>query len=142
MEVIIALILAIATEVGIPPQFAQCVALQENPTLNPELIAGPNANGTYDYGIMGLNSKYIDSFVNDYWDKPWRFDWKNPYDNIYVGLKHLKWLMNKPDMNIWQALVAYNSGYARVKDGSPPNMSIEYANRTFNRWNKMRGYKY
>jgi soluble lytic murein transglycosylase-like protein len=135
---ILSLLIAIATEVGVDPSLAQAVALQENPNLIPDLVAGPNANGTYDYGIMGLNSAYLDYFVAQYWDKEDVFDWKRPEHNIYVGLRHLKYLMDIPGWNAWMALVGFNAGEIPVRSGSPPNSSIEYANRVFARWKKER----
>jgi hypothetical protein len=134
--VILSLLFTIATEVGVDPGLAQAVALQENPQFIPDLVAGPNDNGTYDYGIMGLNSAYIDYFAARYWDKEEVFDWKIPEHNIYVGLRHLKYLISIPGWNAWTALVAYNAGESSVRSGSPPDVSIEYANRIFIRWQK------
>lgn len=130
----------IALEIGVPPYLALSVALEENPALVPEMIAGPNRNGTYDFGIMGINSNYMNHFVSEYWDKDWTFNWKNPYDNIYIGIKHLKELLDKPDLNIWQAIIAYNCGYTGFKKG-PPGASVDYACRVFERWNFYRKYQ-
>jgi hypothetical protein len=141
--VILSLLISIATEVGIDPCLAQAVALQENPLLISELVAGPNNNGTYDYGIMGLNSAYVDYFVVQYWDKEGVFSWKNPEHNIYVGLRHLKYLIDVSRSNIWLALIFYNSGQKWYIDGSnPPMSSVDYANRIFTRWNSSRNYKW
>jgi hypothetical protein len=140
---IMSLLIAIATEVGIDPCLAQAVALQENPDLIPDLVAGPNKNGTYDCGIMGLNSSYIGYFATRYWDKEGIFDWKNPEHNIYVGLRHLKYLIRAAHFNIWLALIFYNSGQKWYADGGiPPEPSVEYANRIFTRWNAYRNYKW
>jgi soluble lytic murein transglycosylase-like protein len=141
MEIILALILTISAEVGVDPHLAQAVALQENPALDPSLVSGPNRNGTNDLGIMGLNDGYVNHFVLTYWDKGWTFNWKTPYDNIYVGLRHLKWLLSIPELNTWFAVLAYNAGLQGMKDG-PPESSIEYANRVFERYNALRKYKW
>jgi hypothetical protein len=141
--VILSLLITIATEVGVDPCLAQAVALHENPRLIPDLVAGPNNNGTYDYGILGLNSAYIDYFTAQYWDKEGVFDWKNPEHNIYVGLRHLKYLIGVSHFNIWLALVFYNSGQKwHMEGGVPPASSVEYANRIFARWNAYRNYKW
>jgi soluble lytic murein transglycosylase-like protein len=83
---------------------------------------------------MQLNPNYIDYFVEKYWDKGWAFDWRNPYDNIYVGLRHLKYLLMIRDFNAWQAIMAYNCGEYAVRSGAPPASSIEYANAVFTVW--------
>jgi soluble lytic murein transglycosylase-like protein len=125
----IALILAIALEVGVDGPLAVEIAKKENQKLDPHKIGV-----TGDLGIMQLNPNYIDYFVVKYWDKPGVFDWKNPEHNIYVGLRHLKYLLSKPGYNVWKALVAYNAGEGAVRSGDPPNSSIEYANYIMSRW--------
>jgi soluble lytic murein transglycosylase-like protein len=123
-----ALILAIALEVGIPPYFALSIALTENPTLNP-LAINVNSDGTLDRGIMQLNSSWFNGA------------WRDPEENIRAGCNHIKWLLSLPGMNYWLAAVAYNCGYGRLLE-NPPNVSIEYANRVFARWNVYRCYPY
>jgi soluble lytic murein transglycosylase-like protein len=125
----IALILAIALEVGIDGNLAVVVALAENSSLEAEKIG---VSG--DLGIMQLNPKYLDFFIGKYWDKPDIFDWRNPAHNIYIGLRHLKYLMTIPDFNAWQAIMAYNCGEYAVRSGSPPMVSIEYANGIYIAW--------
>jgi soluble lytic murein transglycosylase-like protein len=137
-----ALLISISAEVGIDPFLAQALALQENPAMNPTLIVGPNRDGTYDLGIMGLNDAYVNTFVKAYWDKTWTFNWREPYDNIYIGLKHLKWLIDRPEVNTpWFALVSYNCGLQGMMNG-PPDESVEYANAVFRRYNSLRKYKW
>jgi soluble lytic murein transglycosylase-like protein len=125
----IALILAIALEVGIDGNLALSVARAENPALEAECIGI-----TGDLGIMQLNPNYVDYFVEKYWDKGWVFDWRTPYDNVYVGLKHLKYLVSLPGFNVWMALVAYNAGESAVRSGRPPNSSIDCANNILFSW--------
>jgi hypothetical protein len=87
--------------------------------------------------MMRLNPKYIDYFVEKYWDKGRAFDWRTPYDNIYVGLRHLKNLMSVPGRNIWQSIICYNAGGRWLLLGdNPPGRSIEYANLVFSLWLK------
>jgi len=125
----VALILAIALEVGIDGNLAVSVARAENPALEAERIGI-----TGDLGIMQLNPMYLDYFVDRYWDKDWVFDWRTPYDNVYVGLKHLKYLVSLPGFNVWMALIAYNAGESAVRSGKPPDSSIDYANTIMWRW--------
>jgi hypothetical protein len=141
--VILSLIISVAAETGIDPYLARALVLQENPALVPDLAAGPNADGTYDLGLAGLNSAYIGYFMEKYWDNEWAFDWREPYDNLYVGLRHLRYLIRAARANAWLALIFYNAGQRWYMDGGvPPPESIEYANRVFRRWNGYRGYKW
>jgi hypothetical protein len=125
----IALILAIALEVGVDGRLAVLIAGAENP----DLIAN-KIGVTGDLGIMQLNPKYIDYFVDKYWDRPGVFDWRNPEHNTYIGLRHLKYLMAVPEFNAWQSIMAYNCGEYAVRSGAPPNSSIEYANAVYIAW--------
>lgn len=126
---LIALILAIALEVGVDGNLAVSVALAENSALESERIGV-----TGDLGIMQLNPKYLDYFVDQYWDKDWVFNWRVPYDNIYIGLKNLKYLLSIPSFNEWQAILAYNAGEGNVRNGTPKSESIDYANQVYAAW--------
>ena len=134
MQTIIALILSIALNVGVDGNLAVSLALTENRELDP-LAVGT----TGDLGIMQLNPYYLDYFVQEYWDKPEVFNWRNPEHNIYVGLRYLKYLIDIPGLNVWQAVIAYNCGIVPVLNGAPPNMSIEYANTVFFTWQERTG---
>jgi hypothetical protein len=125
----IALIFAIALEVGIDGWLAVAVAVAENAALEADKIGV-----TGDLGIMQLNPKYIDYFIGRYWDKPGIFDWRNPEHNIYVGLRHLKYLLAIPEFSAWQAILAYNCGESAARSGAPPASSIEYANAVHTAW--------
>jgi soluble lytic murein transglycosylase-like protein len=127
-EVIEAMIITIALEVGIPPYLALSIALEENQTMNP-LAVHINPDGSRDLGIMQLN---------DSWFKG---NWQDPETNIRAGCDHIKRLLSLPNMNYWLVAVAYNCGYGRLLE-KPPDVSIEYANRVFDRWNVYRGYPY
>jgi soluble lytic murein transglycosylase-like protein len=127
-EIIEALILAIALEVGIPPYLALSIALEENSMLNP-MAVHINADGSRDLGIMQLN---------DSW---YRGNWQDPETNIRAGCELIKELIGKPGMNYWLVCVSYNCGYSRLLE-KPPGASIEYANRVFERWNKYQKYPF
>ncbi len=120
------IIIAVALEIGIPPTLATAVVKVENPDYNPYLV-GPSG----DLGIMQLNPRYLAWFIERYWHIDEPFNWQNPEHNIRVGLKHLKYLMSVHGWNTWQALIAYNCGEERLLTGKPPNVSIEYANKIF-----------
>jgi soluble lytic murein transglycosylase-like protein len=127
-EVIQAMIITIAIDVGVPPYLALSIALEENPVLNP-LTVNINPNGSRDLGVMQLNDAW---FTGEWWD---------PETNIRAGCELIKELMSKPSMNYWLVCIAYNCGYGRLLE-RPPDVSIEYANRVFTRWNVYRRYSY
>jgi len=126
----VALILAIAAESGVPPNFALAIALKENPTLNPASINRVNDNGTLDLGVMQLNSSWF------------KGNWRDPETNIRAGCRHIKALMGKPEINtFWAVAAAYNCGYRRFLSG-PPAASIEYANSVMESWLALEGVRY
>jgi hypothetical protein len=116
MEIIEALIIAIALETGVPPFLALSVTLEENQTLDP-LAVHVNPNGSRDLGIMQLNDSWYSG------------EWRDPETNIRAGCLVLKELLAKPDLNVWQAVIAYNCGYHGFKKG-----------RQGHRWNMPVGY--
>jgi soluble lytic murein transglycosylase-like protein len=136
---IIALILSIALDIGVPPYFALSIALEENSTLNPEAVSQPNRNGSRDLGLMQLNSNYIECFIERFWDNPWDFNWQKPFDNIYIACRLIKSLMNTPGANtFWAVAVCYNAGTDWLISGyDPPDSSINYASRVMNRWHEL-----
>lgn len=128
-ETMIAIILAIALEVGIDDNLAASVATAENPAFDAGKIG---VSG--DLGIMQLNPKYLGYFVERYWGKPDMFDWRNPEHNIYVGLRHLNYLLAVQGFNAWQSIMAYNCGESAVRNGTPPPAAIDYANAVYTAW--------
>jgi soluble lytic murein transglycosylase-like protein len=130
-EVIMSLILVIAAEVGIPPHFALAVALTENQNLDP-LAVHWNADGTFDGGVMQLNSKYFADI-----------DWRDPETNIRAGCQHIKKLMNLPGLNTyWAVACVYNCGYARFITDGPMEDTINYAGCVMVRWKELLGLSY
>jgi soluble lytic murein transglycosylase-like protein len=128
-EVIQAMILTIAIEVGVPSYLALSIALEENNTLDP-LAVNINPDGSRDLGVMQLNNSW------------YRGNWRDPEENIRSGCELIKELISKPGMNYWLVCIAYNCGYGRLREKPPPDVSIEYANRVFARWNVYRRYIY
>ena len=137
MTEIAALVMAIALEMGVPPYFALAIA-QEESGLNPAAISPENSNGTRDYGVMQLNSQYKAYFIDLYWDKNHEFNWENPEDNIYLGCRIIKGLMEHPSINTyWVLAICYNAGCNWLLNGNPPpESSREYATRVMRRWEK------
>lgn len=130
-QAIAALVLVIASEFGLPPYFVLAVAIEENNTLNPVAVSPINKNGTFDLGVMQLNSA---SYGHIAWD--------NPEVNIRAGCLHIKNLMKEPKINTyWGVAVAYNCGYARFAS-EPPKESIDYGGRVMKRWRSLEGVDY
>jgi len=123
---IMALILAIAAEVGISPQFALAVALEENSTLNP-IATHQNQDGTFDGGVMQLNSSWF------------KGNWDDPTDNIRAGCLYIKDLIDNPlTTTYWSVAVCYNAGTRWLtRKEKPPDASIEYACRVIERFNNL-----
>ena len=121
--IITALILSIAAEIGIPPEFALSIALEENHALNPNAI-NKNKDGTYDGGIFQLNSSWYKGDIFD------------PETNIRAGCQHIKTLIDDQRLNTyWGVAASYNCGIGRfLSDEGPPLQSIDYAGRVMNRW--------
>jgi soluble lytic murein transglycosylase-like protein len=137
---IIALVLSIALDVGVgvDGRLALAIIEQENAVCDPKAVH-QNKNGTRDLGIMQINSASIPGFLRCYWDKGHDFDWTDPADNIYLGLRHLKDLLSMPGVNEWQAVIFYNAGTAWLRKGIiPPDSAIDYANAVITRWNEGR----
>jgi soluble lytic murein transglycosylase-like protein len=129
MNIIMALILTIAAEVGVPPQFALAIALEENRTLDPLAISQANRDGTVDLGVMQLNSGYYG-----------HIKWYDPETNIRAGCLHIKRLMNTKEINTyWAVAVAYNCGQYR---NNIPRSSLEYADRVMLRWHDLENARY
>ena len=124
MTCIVALILTLALEFGVPPNFALAIALTENTTLNPNAVSRNN-NGTFDYGIMQLNSSWYTC--------P---NWRDPESNIRAGLGHIKWLLDQPKVTTyWATALCYNAGLSRLE--RPPQSSLRYADNVINKWHEL-----
>ena len=130
MEAMTAMILAIALEVGVPPNFALAVALTENDALKSNAVSKPNANGTRDLGIMQLNSANYGAI-----------DWRNPEVNIRAGCWHIRALMERVELSTyWEVAVAYNCGMKwKVEGFTPPKSSLNYATAVMKKWTELEG---
>jgi soluble lytic murein transglycosylase-like protein len=142
MGEIIAVILAVALETGVDGSLAVAVARAENGAFEPEKTGAVNANGTVDMGIMQLNSRYLDYFVAEYWDGPEAFDWSRREHNIYVGLRHLKHLLDAAGGDVFTALLMYNAGEENVRRGTVKESSVKYAEKVYAAWLRQRTGKH
>ena len=125
---ILALILRIASEYGLPEYFVLAIAQIENHSLNPSAISQPNRNGTVDRGVMQLNSRYFSDI-----------DWECPETNIRAACELIKELLKNPLITtFWSAAICYNAGTSwLVNATSPPASSLIYADRVVQRWSEL-----
>lgn len=82
---------------------------------NEWLISGPNANGSYDYGIAGFNSHYIAWFQTILGPfNPFRAEEAIPAAAMWLRMLH-------DEFGNWEdAVVAYKAGARRTAQGRAP----------------------
>jgi soluble lytic murein transglycosylase-like protein len=92
-------------------------------------VVNANSNGSYDYGIMQLNSSYLDYYS-------WKFndykviDYFNPYESIKIGVKYLRFLYEVT--GDWKSAVAsYNCGLTKVRNNNIPKSTQRYVEDVF-----------
>jgi membrane-bound lytic murein transglycosylase MltF len=85
-----------------------------------------NANGTWDRGLMQLNS----SWYND-------ADWADPEANLAASAKHIAMLRSK-GLSWWHTAIAYNCGIGRAYN--PPPSSVQYAADVLAAWERIDPY--
>lgn len=91
----------------------------------------PNRNGTRDYGIAQLNSRYIRGFVSDYYRGKEKFDVYNPKHSLEVSVKLLA-NHYRAFKNWYYSVCAYNAGQSSVRYRRIPASTIRYANKIMN----------
>jgi len=124
---VLALIIAVAVQEGVPPNFAVAIAVTENPSLSTTAVSARNRDGSRDHGVMQLNDKYFS-----------HLDMMDPEVNVRAGIKHIKYLLSKlVGQTYWDAAIAYNAGLARVK--APPWDSVDYATKVIATYSYMQG---
>ena len=131
-------VLLVANEEKIPRGIALSLVIQENPQMNPYAVSDRNTDGSVDYGIGQLNSRWISEFEEKYWnDEDGEFNKFNIEHNATISFRMLKKLYNKYD-SWYLALKAYNGGASRVYT----NISTKYANEILQRSIKLYNEKY
>ena len=129
-EVILALLMTIAIEEGVPPLFVKAIALTENTTLNPNAISPVNRDGTRDHGVMQLNDAYFG-----------HLDVYDPEANIRAGVKHIKFILSLDTVDTyWVAALVYNAGTRWLLQGAPPPYtSLDYADEVMRKFTEFHG---
>jgi len=94
----------------------------------------PNRDGSIDYGLMGINSKNInsDTYMNKYFynskyfkNKKVTFNKWNQKHILITGVRYIKYLINKTG-SLETAIMAYNGGIGNVIRNSIPTASYKY----------------
>lgn len=129
MESIAALIILIASELGVPPYYALAVAVCES-GLNPKAVSPVRSDGSVDRGVFQLNS-FVYPDVN----------WADPETNVRLGVKHLKWLMQMDCHNTyWAVAISYNAGHKyMLRKLHPPESSVDFANKVMREYAGLSG---
>lgn len=107
-----------AKKYNIPVELLIAIASIES-NYNPDVI-NYNSNGTYDIGIMQINSNWFNKLQQRY--KISQTELKNPCQNIMVGAWILSQNINKYGFT-WTAIQKYN-GY---------NINLKYSKKTYNK---------
>lgn len=100
-------------EYGISPHLLRSIAQQES-GMNP-LAIGRNVNGTYDYGLMQINSRWAKVLGMENWMKL-----GDPCTNVRTGTWILAQCVRRHGYN-WKAVGCYHS--------NTPGKRERYANR-------------
>ncbi|EHH2107974.1 lytic transglycosylase domain-containing protein [Campylobacter coli] len=88
----------------INPQLLWVIAYKES-RLTPDIISKPNKNGTYDIGIMQINSIHLPRLKKQY--NISESDLLRPKINIFVGAEILKMCLDKHGLNE-KGITCYN----------------------------------
>lgn len=95
-------------EYGINPQILKAIAKVES-NFNPRAI-NRNRNGTYDFGIMQINSSWYYALGEEWW-----MTLGDPCSNIKGGARILSTCMKKYGYS-WEAIGCYNSRTPAIRD--------------------------
>jgi soluble lytic murein transglycosylase-like protein len=95
-------------EYGISPHLLRSIAQHES-GMNP-LAIGRNANGTYDYGLMQINSSWAKALGTEHWMKL-----GDPCTNVRTGAWILARCMRRHGYT-WRAVGCYHSNTPRRRD--------------------------
>lgn len=95
-------------EYSISPQILKAIAKVES-NFNPRAVNW-NKNGTYDFGVMQINSSWYYTLGKDWW-----MTLGDPCSNIKGGAKILSGCMKKYGYS-WEAIGCYNSQTPTKRD--------------------------
>jgi len=106
---------------GISPMLLEAIAMAES-EMNPEAL-NRNTDGSYDYGIMQINSRWKTTLKGDW------FYISDPCYNVVVGSWILKRCMERYGYT-WDAVACYNTGHGLSElRGKRKKHALEYVRR-------------
>lgn len=97
-------------------------------------IGSQNFNGSRDYGMAQLNSKYHDYFEESYWRSSEEFNIMNGHHSLYIAAEQLEMLYNRLGSEE-RAIMAYNIGIGSVLNGWRTVSGQRYLKKVKNIWN-------
>ena len=87
-----------------------------------------NPDKSIDYGLMQLNSRYIQDFIWKYGACDRDYDpILSVYDNLEIGIKHVARLQKYWKGDLIRLLYSYNCGIGRTNSGNIPSRTRIYA---------------
>lgn len=102
-------ILSTCEEYDVPYELALAVCYMESRFQSDVNNAGLNSDGTIDYGMMGLNDKYL-PYNCDLYNNGELIDPYDVYDNVNIGIQILDANLDTFDGSVYDAACAYNLG--------------------------------
>lgn len=107
---------SVATKFSVNPYMLYAIATTES-GLRPNIVSAKNANGTYDIGLMQINSSWLPTLRRHGITEA---SLKDPCTNLEVGAWILASNMQRHG-NTWKAVGAYNA--------STPSKQVVYAKK-------------
>lgn len=98
-----------SVEFNVPYELVISVCYMESRFQSNVDNSGTNSDGTTDYGLMGLNSKYLDYYKTTY-NSGKDFDPYNAWDNAYIGIQILADHYKTFNGSVYDTVCAYNLG--------------------------------
>lgn len=113
---------------GVNPQLLWAIAKTES-QFNPNAFNQKNKNGSYDIGIMQINSIHLDELWIKYGIS--ENDLYNPRLNIHIGAKILKDCLNKHKDNLTNGITCYNGKIENNPYGEKVLKNLTQAQRKY-----------
>jgi len=125
-KTIIKFIVSVCEETGVSPELIYAIIHVESKWKM--RAKNYNPDKSIDYGLMQLNSRYIQDFVWKYGISGRDYDpIKSVYDNLEIGIKHVARLQKYWKGDLLRVLYSYNCGVARTSTGNIPSRTRIYA---------------
>lgn len=116
---------------GLDPWLLYAVAATES-SHNPNIISKPNSNGTYDIGMMQINSSWLPELRKHGITQERLMD---GCTSIYVGA----WILSKSIRRYgysWEAIASYNTG--SVDTPRRRQLGLKYATKVYSNYEKFK----